>query len=178
MKMEPNRDIDSLFKEMYEQHRQSVYRYIYRHSNDPETALDLTQEVFLRLYSRMDRLRMQESGVRTAWLFRVAHNAFVDRFRRRSAEANYIAAARWQMERHPQREARQTFEDRDLRTRILMAIRRLTPELRRIFVGCELRNKGVENVRKQSGLSRRTFFRRLAAARETLQLTLAAYAEL
>jgi RNA polymerase sigma-70 factor, ECF subfamily len=61
--------------------RDPVYRYLFRVLDNPGDAEDLTQEVFLRLYSHL-----HEGGavgnVR-AWVFRVAHNLAIDQQRKK-----------------------------------------------------------------------------------------------
>ena len=57
--------------------RDPVYRYFLRRLADASEAEDLTQEVFLRLYSWLDKGRKVEN-IR-AWVFRVAHNLVIDR---------------------------------------------------------------------------------------------------
>jgi len=75
-------DADVLFAE----HRQGVFRYLSRLVGHPETARDLTQEVFLRV----SRSRVPEDGAagRRAWIFTIARNLALNHVRdatRRSA---------------------------------------------------------------------------------------------
>ena len=57
-----------------------ILRYCARHTLDAATAEDLTQEVFLRLCSRLDAYR--ETGQFRAYLYRIAYNLCVDAARR------------------------------------------------------------------------------------------------
>src|SRR5262249_4418685 len=61
--------------------RDPVYRYLFRVLDNAEEAEDLTQEVFLRLYSYL-RKGHPLGNVR-AWVFHVAHNLAVDQQRKR-----------------------------------------------------------------------------------------------
>ncbi|WP_281367817.1 sigma-70 family RNA polymerase sigma factor [Saccharibacillus deserti] len=65
---------------MYRRYMQDVYRYLLFLSRDHHTAEDLTQETFTRAYLHIESLGDGEKVKR--WLFRVAHNAFIDRTRR------------------------------------------------------------------------------------------------
>jgi len=47
---------------------------------DPEEARDLAQEVFVRVYRRLDQCTVDETFV--PWLFQIARNAAIDRLRR------------------------------------------------------------------------------------------------
>lgn len=59
---------------------QRVYRYLYYRVRRDEEAEDLTSEVFLRALRAMPRYR--PSAPFLAWLYRIAHNAVVDRARK------------------------------------------------------------------------------------------------
>jgi RNA polymerase sigma-70 factor (ECF subfamily) len=66
------------FATLYEQYRPLVYRFL-RHRLDgaDETVEDLTEDVFVKLYEKLDRY--VERGLPfTAWLYRIAHNQLVD----------------------------------------------------------------------------------------------------
>jgi len=66
---------------IFELLRDPVYRYSFRVLNSQEEAEDLTQEVFLRLFTCLHQ--GQALGNIRAWVFRVAHNLAVDRQRRK-----------------------------------------------------------------------------------------------
>src|SRR5687767_12343320 len=57
-------------RELYDGHAPRVYRLIYRLCGDDELAQDLTQDVFIRAFDRLDRFR-GESTLST-WLHRIA----------------------------------------------------------------------------------------------------------
>lgn len=66
------------FATLYEQYRPLVYRFLRRRLDGPdETVEDLTEDVFVKLYEKLDRY--VERGLPfTAWLYRIAHNLLVD----------------------------------------------------------------------------------------------------
>ena len=63
----------------YADHRDGVFRYLRRMVGAPETARDLTQEVFLRV-SRAGVPDAPEIGQR-AWVFRIARNLALNHIR-------------------------------------------------------------------------------------------------
>lgn len=65
---------------LIERYYAAILRYCARHAPDAATAEDLTQEVFLRLCSRLDTY--QETGQFRAYLYRIAYNLCVDAARR------------------------------------------------------------------------------------------------
>lgn len=71
---------EAAFNEVVARYKTKVYNYIYRMTSSSEDAEDLTQEVFIRMYTSIDSFRSQSSL--NTWLFRIASNLCVDRFRR------------------------------------------------------------------------------------------------
>jgi RNA polymerase sigma-70 factor (ECF subfamily) len=68
--------------EVYQSYHAAIYRYIYHHLGDAQTARDLASDVFRRF---LQALRNGGGPTRQlrAWLYRVAHNLIVDELRRR-----------------------------------------------------------------------------------------------
>src|SRR4029077_7754448 len=65
---------------LYEAFGERIRRYIAFRVRSPEDAEDLTSDVFRRILSGPVPI---DVGARPAWLFRVAHNAIIDHYRRR-----------------------------------------------------------------------------------------------
>ena len=68
------------FNEVVSRYKDKVYNYLYRMMGDAADAEDLTQEVFVRLYTSLGSFRSQSSL--NTWLFRIAGNLCIDYFRR------------------------------------------------------------------------------------------------
>ncbi|MBU5347616.1 sigma-70 family RNA polymerase sigma factor [Paenibacillus lautus] len=66
---------------VYQYYVKDVYRYLYSLSYDHHTAEDLVQETFYRAYLFLEDWK--EERIKP-WLFRVAHNAYVDYQRKAS----------------------------------------------------------------------------------------------
>ncbi len=68
--------------QVYQSYHAAIYRYIYHHLGDAQTAQDLASDVFRRF---LQALRNGGGPTRQlkAWLYRVAHNLIVDELRRR-----------------------------------------------------------------------------------------------
>lgn len=64
---------------LYEKYAEDLYRYLLFLSHDHNIVEDLVQESFYRAYLHMEELH--EEKVKP-WLFRVAHNAFIDQKRK------------------------------------------------------------------------------------------------
>ncbi|SHI23059.1 RNA polymerase sigma-70 factor, ECF subfamily [Sporobacter termitidis DSM 10068] len=71
-------DADTLIRKYYDE----IYVYAYRQTSDKETAMDLTQDIFVSVLKSIGRYDGSLSSFRT-WLYRVATNKAIDRLRSR-----------------------------------------------------------------------------------------------
>lgn len=72
------RDADKLIHAYYDE----IYRYAWRQIGDKETAMDLTQEIFIAVLQSIRRFDSTKAAFRT-WLYRIATNKIID-YRRRA----------------------------------------------------------------------------------------------
>jgi RNA polymerase sigma-70 factor (ECF subfamily) len=78
------------FGEFYQRHSRAVWTYVYRVTNDAADADDIVQEAFLRLF-QAEIEASDDEGLRR-YVFRIAGNLVVDRWRRRVRDARETAA--------------------------------------------------------------------------------------
>ncbi len=71
----------SAWEEIVRLHNRRIYNLCYRFTNSPDTAEDLTQEVFIRVYRTIASYDA-EKGAFTTWLTTLTRNLLVDHFRR------------------------------------------------------------------------------------------------
>jgi RNA polymerase sigma-70 factor (ECF subfamily) len=68
------------FEELVRRYQRPIVSYVYRMVGDYDMALDLTQEVFIRIYGSLARYRPEYKF--STWIYRIAHNAAIDHLRR------------------------------------------------------------------------------------------------
>lgn len=68
------------FAELYDRYVERVYQYAYRRLGTHETAEDVTAQTFYRALEHLERYEWRNLPF-GAWLFRIAHNLVVDRYR-------------------------------------------------------------------------------------------------
>lgn len=61
---------------LYQRYHGKVLQYCYTHVKDRVAAEDITQDIFVRVAEKMNRLREPQAFV--SWLFRIAHNECID----------------------------------------------------------------------------------------------------
>lgn len=77
------------FEELVRRYQRPIAAYVYRMVGDYDVALDLTQEVFIKVYASLSRYRPEFKF--STWIYKIAHNAAIDHLRRhatREAVAN------------------------------------------------------------------------------------------
>jgi len=79
------------FATLYERHRGPLYRYLARQARDREAANDLFQEVWSKVIAH--RLQYEPRAKFSTFLFRIAHNCFIDHHRRAAARGAQSAPA-------------------------------------------------------------------------------------
>src|SRR6185503_2301401 len=68
------------FEELVRRYQRPISAYVYRMVGNYESALDLTQEIFIKVYNSLDRYRAEFKF--STWIYKIAHNAAVDHLRR------------------------------------------------------------------------------------------------
>ena len=80
---------DSALDEIVERYQNELVGYFYHHCWDQLTSEDLAQTVFIKLYRACERY--QVSAKLRTYLYRIAHNAWVDHLRRLRPHASLDA---------------------------------------------------------------------------------------
>jgi RNA polymerase sigma-70 factor (ECF subfamily) len=108
-----------------------VYSYLLRLTGNPEEASDLTSETFLQVLRDLGRFRGSLTGFR-AWVFRIARNRAMDRFRhlRRSPEEPWGEPAEERQVLNPEALALENIE----REELLRALEGLTQAQREVLL--------------------------------------------
>ena len=68
------------FAALYDEHLNTVYRFVFFKVGDPSLAEDLTAEVFSKVWENIDRFEWRDLPFQH-WLLRVARNVVVDHWR-------------------------------------------------------------------------------------------------
>jgi RNA polymerase sigma-70 factor (ECF subfamily) len=174
------------FDEIVQQHKNRIYHYVCRMTHDSPEAEDLTQEVFIKAYQSLSTIR-QEAAVDT-WLYRIATNLVIDRFRRR--KRGPLAWLPWSGEDEegdPLAEVPATdrssnpaavAELTELQARVHQAIATLPPKLRSAVVLHDMEGLSYEEVAAVVGCPVGTVKSRLFNGRNLLRRKLACYVEM
>lgn len=157
------------FETLYRRHKDALYRYLLRLANNRDTAADLFQEVWARIIKA--RRRYRASAKFSTYLYRVAHNTFIDHLRRNK---RYGSGPGDDPDRRPGTgESPDELTERALaRERLLEALESLPFEQRDAFLLHEEGGLGLDDIAAVTGVPRETAKSRLRYAVAKLRTAL------
>ena len=157
------------FEVLYRRHNQALYRYLLRLCMNRDAAEDIYQEVWKKIIS--SRARYQATAKFNTFLYRVAHNSFIDHARRNK---RYSSAGDYDPDDsiHDADEPDIAADKLLLRRRLDAALVNLPDEQRDAFLLHEEGGLGLDAIALISGVSRETVKSRLRYANNKLKAAL------
>ncbi len=154
------------FEALYRRHKDGLYRYLLRLCADLETAEDLFQEAWGKLIA--SRRRYRGTARFSTYLYRIAHNCFVDHYRRQRARPpsqNAVDVERATADADPVRDT-----DRMLaREKLDSLLRALPEEQRDAFLLHEEAGLTIAEIAEVTGVGAETAKSRLRYAYRKLR---------
>jgi RNA polymerase sigma-70 factor (ECF subfamily) len=160
------------FEELVRRYQRPIANYVYRIVNDYDSALDVTQEVFLKVYNSSSRYCADYKF--STWLYKIAHNAAIDHLRRNSgneqslelenSEGSYempLASKRMS----PEQERQQS----EWRNEIDKVVKCLPSGYRELIVLRHSQDLSYDEIAEITGLPLGTVKNRLFRARELMR---------
>lgn len=77
-----------LFEEIVARYQRKLVNYIYRMINDYDSAMELCQEVFIKVFSSLDKYNPEYKF--TTWIHRISSNATIDWMRKKKLDTYSI----------------------------------------------------------------------------------------
>lgn len=154
------------FEALYRRHNDSLYRYLLRLSRHPDTADDVFQDVWGKIIKARDSYR--PTAKFTTFLYRVAHNCFIDHVRRNK---RHVHLELYEPEQQPDPgEAPDELTERSLaRRRLNAALLDLPDEQREVFLLHEEAGLSLEQIASVMDSNRETTKSRLRYAVKRLR---------
>ncbi len=162
------------FDEHVREERPVVFRYLLKRTGNPESAEDLTQEVFLRA-AKFKAGFDSTKGTFGAWVQRIAHNTMISQWARdQKAPQQQSIDGPGTPELASGDDESRIFDQNFLQTEIKNAIERLPEPERSVVFRKEMKQEKLADIADGLGLSVRTVSRRLISAYDLLRTDLAA----
>jgi RNA polymerase sigma-70 factor (ECF subfamily) len=158
------------FEILYRRHKDSVFRYLLRLSQNQHTAEDVFQEAWGKIIKA--RRNYRPTAKFSTYLFRVAHNAFIDYVRRNKRHANDTGIDP-DSRPDPGADPEQITESCLARRRLGQSLKLLPEEQRDVFLLYEEAELSIDDIAHVTGVNRETAKSRLRYAVAKLKASMA-----
>lgn len=163
---------EASFEELVRRYQRPIASYVYRMVGDYDAALDLTQEVFIKVYNSLDRYRSEFKF--STWIYKIAHNAAIDHLRRYSVRGQILSAesdgTRPEIAIQSRRlSPEQESEREERRTEIESVVQTLPAAYRELIVLRHSHDLSYDEIAEVTGLPLGTVKNRLFRAREAMR---------
>ena len=176
-------DFDA-FDEIIARYKDGIYNYIWRMVSNRDDTEDLSQEVFVRVFTGIKSFR-RESNLRT-WLYRIATNLCVDKYRRARTEKHRLAPLEHQQDENsdspgPLELADSTYDPQricertELQATVQAALWKLPDKLRSAILMHDMEGMSYEEIAEVLGCPVGTVKSRIYNARMQLHRRLEPY---
>lgn len=145
------------FKDLFDNHFNSVRNYIYYRSGDAEAATDIAQETFLKVWEKQP----SDPGNIIGLLYKIANDEFISQYRRQKV------LAKFRLNSHPDRignspEEQMMFEE--LKQRYESALVNLPEKQRIVFLMSRMEQLKYQEIAVRLGLSVKAVEKRMNLA--------------
>ena len=165
---------EDCFEELMRRYQRPIAAYVYRMVGDYDSALDLTQEVFIKVYNSLGRYRSEFKF--STWIYRIAHNSAIDHLRRsggfrtedldgRAQDGSSYPMPLASSAPSPEQES----ERKERRAEIEEIVGQLQPAYRELIVLRHAHDLSYDEIAEVTGLPLGTVKNRIFRAREAMR---------
>jgi RNA polymerase sigma-70 factor, ECF subfamily len=163
---------EASFEELVRRYQRPIAAYVYRMVGDYDAALDLTQEVFIKVYNSLARYRSEFKF--STWIYKIAHNAAIDHLRRYAVREQAVTSGFDTERRDTPVEGRrltpeQESERKERRSEVEMVVEMLPRAYRELIVLRHSHDLSYDEIAEVTGLPLGTVKNRLFRAREAMR---------
>jgi RNA polymerase sigma-70 factor (ECF subfamily) len=161
------------FLELYDRHRQPIFRFAYRLLGEVDIAEDVTHDCFLSLIRKPENFRAERASLRT-YLFAAARNLALKHFRSTGRETRLDEMTE-EPELSPRHQPLRKLLDEELAAEVRRAVFSLAPLQREALVLFEYEGLSLNEIAEITGADVGAVKGRLFRARERLKSILRPY---
>ena len=155
-----------LFSEIFRQHEHRLHSLALRLTKSDQTAKDIIQEVFLKLWDQ--RANLHSINNVEAWLYRLTENKVIDFLRKASAD-NRLKKKIWEQLEQIVNESEQYLAAKEYNQIIQKAIDQLSPQRRLIYQLNKEDGMNYREIAEKLQLSKHTVKNQLSTAVQTVR---------
>lgn len=149
----PEKALEILFSDIFRQHEHRLYALALRLTKSEQTASDIIQEVFLKLWEQRENI----AGINNmeAWLYRLTENKVID-FLRKAAADHRLEEKIWAGLQQIMNETELYITAKEYNQIIQKAITQLSPQRRLIYQLNKEEGLGYQQIADKLQISRHT----------------------
>lgn len=162
------------FEMIIQKYQRPLFNYISRTVGERELALDFTQEVFIKTYTKLRSFRTEYKF--STWLFKIASNTIIDYWRKRKIDAVSIDQSREtdgsslpQQIADKEPSLANQFELQELRSCIEEVLEHIPISLRELFVWRHINEFSYEEIAEIKNMPVGTVKNRVFQAKEMIR---------
>lgn len=169
------------FSSLLKRYQNSVYALLYNLAQNAETADDLTQQTFIKLWKALPSFQQKSSF--STWLYRIVHNTFYDYARSKRPEMEDIESPAFQQDHispefssiHQESSPDEALITKEKIALFKQAVMKLSEEHRTAFLLKEVNGLSYKEIAEIMECSTGTVMSRLHYARQNLRTILQDY---
>ncbi|HRH43447.1 MAG TPA: sigma-70 family RNA polymerase sigma factor [Pyrinomonadaceae bacterium] len=164
--------LEDSFEELVRRYQRPIINYVFRMLGNYDASLDVTQEVFIKVYNSMARYSAEYKF--STWLYKIAHNASIDYLRRHNNHEQSLEAESEDGTYQVQYESKhlspeQERERSEWREEIETVVRRLPAGYRELILLRHTQDLSYDEIAEVTNLPLGTVKNRLFRAREMMR---------
>ncbi len=152
---------------LFTKYREDVYRIAYRYTGNVDDAMEITQEVFLKVMTKIDEY--EKNARFFTWLYRIAVNRSIDFLRSRKRKQRLLHETSKRYEKRHSESPEKTVLNREDMSRLQKGLAALNEKYRTVLVLHSLQNLSYREIARILGCSKGTVMSRLYYARRKLE---------
>jgi RNA polymerase sigma factor (sigma-70 family) len=167
---------ENAFQQLFENHREMVYRLAYRYSKSQDDAEDILQETFIRAFKKIKSFKNNNESSFSSWLYRICFNCSINFLRSQKSRKMDEITSLSEIIVEPESQNLSPEKTTEISSRnfhIQNAIKKLTHKQRIIFDLRFSQQKKIKEIGEIFGCSesniKTQIFRSLAKLRKQLQ---------
>lgn len=163
---------ESAFEQVFKAYFKCLHAYAYTILRNNDTAEEMVQQVFFRIWERKEQLKTD--GSLKAYLYRSVHNECLNHLKHQKVKASYQVYYTQQMEQGSEHTAKKVLSA-DLQKQLHKALNELPQQCRTVFQLSRFEQLKYREIAVQLGVSVKTVENHMGKALKILRLRLAEF---